>query len=136
MNGRLCSPGHACLWIRLKNMRTKFRFLQQSETSENIMHSLNQLVNIISVWSGRAGVLLSGGNWNNGLNAGVSYRNSNNRSSNVNANIGRHLELKASLSGPEQRSNQNQGNLVKYTANRPGVLVLPGRFSRNGGTKP
>ncbi len=38
-------------------------------------------------------VVLSGGNLNNGANAGVAYFNANNASSNVNTNIGSHLCL-------------------------------------------
>lgn len=38
--------------------------------------------------------LLAGGNWNNGVNAGVSYRNSNNDATNANRNIGTQLELR------------------------------------------
>ena len=52
----------------------------------------------------KMGVLLAGGNWNNGTNAGVSYRNSNNVATNTNRNISTHLELR-SLSSPEQRFN-------------------------------
>jgi len=39
-------------------------------------------------------ILLAGGNWNNGTNAGVSYRNSNNVATNSNRNIGTQLELR------------------------------------------
>lgn len=35
--------------------------------------------------------LLASGNWNNGVNAGLAYRNSNNVASNCNRNIGTHL---------------------------------------------
>jgi hypothetical protein len=100
------------------------------------MRSLNLLVNRILIWSGRVGVLLSGSNWNNGLKAGVRYRYSHNSPANINANISRHLELKASLSGPEQRSDLNRKSPVKHTANRPGVSVPLGRFSRDGGAEP
>ena len=96
------------------------------------MLSLNYLMEIINKRSDRAGVLLSGGNWNNGLKAGVSYRNANNGPTNVNTNIGRHVDLKTLLRSPEQRSVQNQSDLVKHKATHPGVLVHNGRFSRNG----
>lgn len=96
------------------------------------MHSLNYIWGITNTWSDRAGVLLSGSNWNNGLKAGISYRNANNSPTNVNANIGRHVELKTLLRSPEQRSAQNQSDLVKHKAIHPGVLVQIGRFSRNG----
>ena len=49
-------------------------------------------------------LLIAGSNWNNGANAGVSNRNSNNVASNTNRNIGTHVELR-SLSSPEQRFN-------------------------------
>jgi hypothetical protein len=49
-------------------------------------------------------LLIAGSNWNNGTNAGVAYRNSNNVASNTNRNIGTHVELR-SLSSPEQRLN-------------------------------
>ena len=52
-------------------------------------------------------LLLAGGNWNNGRNAGPSYRNANNTVSNVNSNNGTHLELRYRLSGPEQRTDPN-----------------------------
>jgi len=52
----------------------------------------------------KCGVLLADGNWNNGDNAGVTYRNSNNDASNTNHDIGTHVELR-SLSSPEQRFN-------------------------------
>lgn len=39
-------------------------------------------------------ILLAGGNWNNTVNAGVSYRNSNNVAANTNRNIGTQLELR------------------------------------------
>jgi len=38
-------------------------------------------------------VLLFGGNWNNGVKAGISYLNSNNVTSNSNRNISRQLSL-------------------------------------------
>lgn len=96
------------------------------------MLSLKYIRRINAVWLGCAGVLLAGGNWNNGLNAGIRYRNSNNSAANVNANIGSHLELKTHLRSPEQQPIQNQSNLVKYKATHPGVLVHTGKFSRNG----
>ena len=74
--------------------------------------------------------LLSGGNWNNAGKAGVGYLNANNTASNVNSNIGTHLELRKS--DPEQHHNLNQRDLVKQRSNRPEVLVLLGRFFRNG----
>ena len=39
-------------------------------------------------------LLLAGGNWNNGVNTGVGYRNSNNVAANANRNIGTQLELR------------------------------------------
>ena len=42
----------------------------------------------------RVAILLAGGNWNNTVNAGVSYRNSNNVATNANRNIGTQLELR------------------------------------------
>jgi len=39
-------------------------------------------------------ILLASSNWNNGVNAGVSYRNSNNVAANANRNIGTQLELR------------------------------------------
>ena len=96
------------------------------------MHSLNYKWEINKFWLRCAGVLLASGNWNNGAKAGVSYRNSNNSPANVNANIGRHVELKTRLGGPEQQPNLNQSNLVKQKAIHPGVLVHNGRFSWNG----
>jgi hypothetical protein len=63
-------------------------------------------------------LLLAGGNWNNGLNAGPSYRNTNNTPSNSNRNISTHLELRYLLGGLEQRTNQNPVNhWVKHTTN-------------------
>lgn len=96
------------------------------------MHSRNYISSLNTLWLGCAGVLLSGGNWNNARNAGIRYRNSNNSPSNVNANISRHVELKTHLRSPEQQSIQNQIRLVKHKADHPGVLVHNGRFSRNG----
>ena len=96
------------------------------------MHSLNYRWEYYKFWLGCAGVLLASGNWNNGTKAGVSYRNANNRPTNVNAKIGRHVELKTRLSGPEQQPNPNQSDLVKYKAYLPGVLVPLERFSRTG----
>ena len=96
------------------------------------MHSLNYRWEFNKFWLGCAGVLLARGNWNNGLKAGARYRNSNNSPSNVNANIGRHVELKTHLRSPEQQPIQNQIHLVKHKADHPGVLVQFGKFSRNG----
>ena len=96
------------------------------------MHSLNYRWEFNKFWLGCAGVLLARGNWNNGLKAGVRYRNANNRPTNVNNANGRHVELKAPLRSPEQRSVLNQSDLVKHKAIHPGVLVHYGRFSRNG----
>ncbi len=96
------------------------------------MHSLNYRWELYKFWLGCAGVLLASGNWNNGTKAGVSYRNANNRPANVNANIGRHVELKTHLRSPEQQPIQNQIHLVKHKADHPGVLVQFGKFSRNG----
>lgn len=59
--------------------------------------------------------LLAGGNWNNGLNAGPSYRNTNNDSSNSNRNIGTHLELRSPLGGPEQRTDPSLISETKFT---------------------
>jgi hypothetical protein len=53
------------------------------------------------IWWARRVLLLGGGNWNNTDNAGPSYLNANNESSNSNRNIGAHLELR--LSGSEQQ---------------------------------
>ena len=39
-------------------------------------------------------LLQAGGNWNNGVNAGISYLNSNNEATNSNRNIGSQLELR------------------------------------------
>lgn len=78
--------------------------------------------------------LLAGGNWNNAGKAGVGYLNANNTASNVNSNIGTHLELMTS--SPEHHPNPNQGYLVKHITNHPEVLVLLGRLFRNGGTGP
>ena len=100
------------------------------------MHSLKYCKKFRFFWSGCIGVLLVGSNWNNGTKAGVSYRHSNNSSSNVNPNIGTHLEIMSVLSGPEQLPNRNLIHQVKYKANPPGVLVLLGRFSRNGRAEP
>ena len=74
--------------------------------------------------------LLAGGNWNNAGKAGVGYLNAYNTASNVNSNIGTHLELRKS--DPEQHPDLNQSNLVKHIANHPEVLVLLGRLFRNG----
>ncbi len=61
-------------------------------------------------------LLLAGGNWNNGLNAGPGCQNANNRVSNSNRNIGTHLELRYRLSGPEQHTDQNSAFCgVKHT---------------------
>ena len=74
--------------------------------------------------------LLAGGNWNNASKAGVGYLNANNTASNVNSNIGSRLELRKS--DPEQHPDLNQNHLVKQRTNHPEVLVLLGRFFRNG----
>lgn len=101
------------------------------------MHSLKYCKKLRLFWSGCIGVLLVGSNWNNGTKAGVRYRNANNRSTNANVNIGTRTELMSVLSGPEQQPNQNLHSLqVKHTADPPGVLVLCGRFSRNGRAEP
>lgn len=77
--------------------------------------------------------LLAGGNWNNAGKAGVGYLNANNTAPNVNPTIGTRLELRKS--DPEHHLNQNQSNLVKHRTNHPEVLVLLGRFFRNGGAE-
>lgn len=96
------------------------------------MRSLNYRWEFYKFWLGCAGVLLAGGYWPDGAKAGVRYRNSNNGPANVNANIGRHVELKTYLRSPEQQPIQNQIRLVKHKADHPGVLVQFGKFSRNG----
>lgn len=68
------------------------------------LHNIKSLINRLNC----KGCLLAGGNWNNAGNAGPSYLNSNNTLSNVNANIGTHLELKIAMSSPEHQFNQNQ----------------------------
>jgi hypothetical protein len=100
------------------------------------MHSLKYCKKLRLFWSGCIGVLLVSSNWNNGTKAGVSYQNANNRSTNTNVNIGTRTELMSVLSGPEQQPNRNLIHQVKHTANPPGVLVLFGRFSRNGRAEP
>ena len=61
-------------------------------------------------------LLLAGGNWNNGRNAGPSYRNANNTVSNSNRNNGTHVELRFRLSGPEQRTDLSPNFVgAKYT---------------------
>ena len=74
--------------------------------------------------------LLAGGNWNNAGKAGVGYLNANNTASNVNSNIGTQLELRTS--SPEQHPDLNRSHPVKHIAYHPEVLVLLGRFFRNG----
>jgi len=68
-------------------------------------------------------LLLAGGNWNNALNAGPSYRNTNNSPTNSNRNNSTHLELRSHLGSLEQRINQNLVFYrVKHTTN-PGMSV-------------
>lgn len=63
-------------------------------------------------------LLLAGGNWNNALNAGPSYRNANGAVANSHRTIGTHLELRYRLSGPEQRTDPNHtAGEVKHTTN-------------------
>lgn len=98
------------------------------------LHKYYPPLNIL--WLGCAGVLLSGGNWNNATNAGIRYRNSNNSPANVNANLGSHLELKTRLRSPEQQPIQNQIRLVKHKATHPRGLVHTGKLSWNGRAEP
>lgn len=66
--------------------------------------------------------LLAGGNWNNGLNAGPSYRNTNNSVTNSNRNIGTHVELRSFLGGPEQRTDQSLIFETKHTTSPKGSI--------------
>ena len=76
-------------------------------------------------------LLLAGGNWNNGLNAGPSYRNTNNTPSNSNRNISTHLELRYLLGSLEQRTNQNPVNhWVKHTTNPQMGASISSRVER------
>ncbi len=56
--------------------------------------------------------LLAGGNWNNGQNAGPSYRNANNDVTNSNRNNGTHLELRYRLGSPDQRTDLSPGEVI------------------------
>ncbi len=85
------------------------------------------------MWFGCGRCLLAGSNWNNAGNAGPRYLNANNTVSNVNSNIGTHVELKSTLSSPEQQPDLNQiTHLVKQKAILPGVSVLLGTLSWAG----
>lgn len=77
-------------------------------------------------------LLRAGGNWNNGLNAGPSYRNANNTPSNSNRNISTHLELRYLLGGLEQRANPNPANRrVKHTTNPQMGASISSRVERS-----
>jgi hypothetical protein len=64
-------------------------------------------------------------NWNNSLNAGVSYRNANNNPSNSNRNISTHLKLRINAL-PEQQHNQRF--TAKYTTRDQPRISTPGTF--------
>jgi len=64
-------------------------------------------------------LLLAGGNWNNGRNAGPGYRNANNTVSNSNRNNGTHVELRFRLSGPEQRTDPSPDDVGAKDKTRP-----------------
>ena len=75
--------------------------------------------------------LLAGGGWANAGRAGVGCLGADNAAASaVGPGVGARLELRKS--DPEQHLNQNQSNLVKHRTNHPEVLVLLGRFFRNG----
>ncbi len=57
---------------------------------------------IIGGWVSKTSGLRAGGNWNNGAQAGATYRNANNVASNANRNNGSRLELRTLLFSPEQ----------------------------------
>ena len=64
-------------------------------------------------------LLLAGGNWNNGRNAGPGYRNANNTVSSSNRNNGTHVELRFRLSGPEQRTDPSPDDVGAKDKTRP-----------------
>jgi hypothetical protein len=77
-------------------------------------------------------LLLAGGNWNNALNAGPSYRNANNTPSNSNRNNATRLELRSLLGSLEQRTNQNLEYIwVKYTTNPQMGASISSRVDRS-----